>query len=323
MEVASMSQSLFREVSLEKLSSPEQLDELIKVTSPRAWLALIAIGCILLSAIIWGFFGSIPTKIEGQGILLNNGGIFSVQHHASGQVSDIRVRVGDMVKKGDVVARIELPELVAEINSLQSGITEMEHNKRTDTPEYKTAKNQLTELREKLDYQSQIVSPKNGRILELNISKGSIVQPGEPLLMLEEYGGTVKLEAVIYVPAEQGGSIKPGMEAQISPTIVNKEEYGFMHGRVISVSDYPATTQSMMQTLGNEKLVSLLAGQGAPLMVRIDLIPDGTTQSGYSWSSPDGPPMTIQSGTIIQSTVITKREKPIIKVIPFFNSVVN
>lgn len=52
-----MSQSLFREVSLEKLSFPEQLDELIKVTSPRAWLALIAIGCILLSAIIWGFFG--------------------------------------------------------------------------------------------------------------------------------------------------------------------------------------------------------------------------------------------------------------------------
>lgn len=269
-----MSQSLFREVSLEKLSFPEQLDELIKVTSPRAWLALIAIGCILLSAIIWGFFGSIPTKIEGQGILLNNGGIFSVQHHASGQVSDIRVRVGDMVKKGDVVARIELPELVVEINSLQSGITEMEHNKRTDTPEYKTAKNQLTELREKLDYQSQIVSPKNGRILELNISKGSIVQPGEPLLMLEEYGGTVKLEAVIYVPAEQGGSIKPGMEAQISPTIVNKEEYGFMHGRVISVSDYPATTQSMMQNATNAKVqdisqVSSLSGEHSKKLLEV------------------------------------------------------
>lgn len=318
-----MSQNLFREVSLEKLSSPEQLDELIKVTSPRSWLALIAIGCILLSAVIWGFFGSIPTKIEGQGILLNNGGIFSIQHHSSGQVSDIRIKVGDMVKKGDVVARIELPELVAQINNLQSSISEMENNGRTDALEYKAAKEQLTELREKLDYQSQIVSPKGGRILELNISKGSIVQPGEPLFTMEEYGGTVKMEAVIYVSAEQGGNILPGMEAQISPTTVNKEEYGFMLGRVISVSDYPATTQSMMQTLGNEKLVSLLAGQSAPLMVRIDLIPDGTTQSGYAWSSPDGPPMAIHSGTLINSTVITKREKPIVKVLPFFNSVVN
>ncbi len=38
-----MSQGLFRETSLEKLSSPEQLDALIKVTSPRAWLALAAL----------------------------------------------------------------------------------------------------------------------------------------------------------------------------------------------------------------------------------------------------------------------------------------
>ena len=66
-----MSQGLFREVSLEKLSSPEQLDELINVTSPRAWFALIAISCILISAIVWGFLGSIPTKITGHGILLN------------------------------------------------------------------------------------------------------------------------------------------------------------------------------------------------------------------------------------------------------------
>lgn len=131
------------------------------------------------------------------------------------------------------------------------------------------------------------------------------------------------MEAVIYVPAEQGGIILPGMEAQISPTIVNKEEYGFMLGRVISVSEYPATTQSMMQTLGNENLVALLSGQGAPLMVRIDLIPDDSTESGYRWSSHGGPPMYIHSGTIVESAVITNREKPISKVIPLFGSAVH
>ena len=315
-----MSQNLFREVSLERLSSPEQLDERIKVTSPRAWLALIAIGCILLSAIAWGFLGSIPTKIDGYGILLNNGGVFSVQHHTSGQVTDVRFKLGDMVKKGDVIARIELPQLVVDINSRLSTLKEMESNRQIDSSEYKALENQVIQLRAELDYKSQIVSQIDGRILELNITKGSTIQPGEPLVTLEQYGGTVKMEAVIYVNAEQGGRIQPGMEAQISPTIVNREEYGFMLGRVISVSDYPATTQSIMQTLGNENLVSLLAGQGAPLMVRIDLIPDGDTESGYRWSSPEGPPMSVNSGTIVQSAVITKREKPISKVIPFFGS---
>ena len=316
-----MSQSLFREVSLERLASPEQLDELIKVTSPRAWFALIAIGCILISAFAWGFLGSIPTKIMGHGILLKNGGVSSLQHHTSGQVIDVRFKLGDMVKKGDVVARIELPQLVEKINSLQSTLNEIGSNQRADSAEYKVVEKQVLQLRDELDYKSQIVSQVDGRILELNMNKGSIIQPGEDLVTLDQYGGTVKMEAVIYVPAEQGGIILPGMQAQISPTIVNKEEYGFMLGRVISVSDYPATTHSMMQTLGNEKLVSLLAVQGAPLMVRIDLIPDSITKSGYQWSTLGGPPMSIHSGTLIQGEVITHREKPISKVIPLFRSV--
>lgn len=316
-----MSQGLFREVSLERLSSPEQLDELIKVTSPKAWLALIAIGCILVSAIAWGFFGSIPTKINGEGILLNNGGVFSVQHHTSGRVIDVRFKLGDIVKKGDVVARIELPDLVKQINNLQSTLHNMENDQLINSPEYKIIQNQVIQLREELDYKSQIVSQIDGRVLELNINKGSIIQPGESLITLEQSGGTVKMEAVLYVPAEHGGKILPGMEVQIFPMIVNKEEYGFMLGRVVFVSEYPATTQSMMQTLANEKLVSMLAGQGAPLMVRVDLIPDSNTKSGYRWSSPMGPPISINSGTLVDSAIVTDREKPISKVIPFLKSI--
>lgn len=311
-----MSQNLFREVSLERLSSPEQLDQLIKVTSPRAWFALIALGCILMSVIAWGFLGSIPTKITGQGILLNNGGVNSVQHHTAGQVIDIRVKLGDMVKKGDILARIELPQLVTEINRLLSTLSQMKGNQRVDSPEYKAVEEQVLQLREELDYKSQIVSQIDGRILELNINKGSIIQPGETLATLDAYGGTVEMEALIYVPAEQGGIIFAGMEAQISPTIVNKEEYGYMLGRVKAIADYPATPQNMMQTLGNENLVALLAGQGAPLLVRIDLIRDNKTKSGYRWSTPGGPPMSIHSGTIIQSAVITQRERPISMVVP-------
>ncbi|WP_027398978.1 NHLP bacteriocin system secretion protein [Anaerovorax odorimutans] len=315
-----MSGNLFREVSLDRLSSPEQLDELIKVTSPRAWLALIAIGFILASIVVWGFVGDIPTKIEGQGILLNNGGVFSVIHDTSGQVVDVRFKVGDMVKKGDVIARIELPQLVTKINSQQDIISEMKENQQTGSPEYKTAKNQVIELREELDHKSQIISQINGRILEVNIKKGSIIQPGQVLATVEPYGETVKMEAVLYVPAEQGGEILPGMKAQISPTIVNKEEYGFMIGRVISVSEYPATTESMMQTLENKNLVSMLEGKGTTIMVLIDLIPDDNTESGYKWSSNKGPSISVNSGTIIQGSVITNREKPISKVIPLFSS---
>jgi NHLM bacteriocin system secretion protein len=228
-----------------------------------------------------------------------------------------------MVKKGDVIARIDMPQLIVEINSRQRALLEKESKGQDDSSEYKAIENQVLELREELDYKSQIVSPIDGRILEINMNKGSIVNPGESLLALEQYGSTVKLEAVIYVAAMQGERILPGMEVQISPAIVNKEEYGFMLGRVASVSTYPATIQSMMQTLDNENLVSLLVGQGVPMMIRVDLIPDAKTESGYKWSSPKGPPISIHSGTLIKCEVITNRQKPISKVIPVSKIVVN
>lgn len=311
-----MNKKIFRDVSLERLSSPEQLDQLITVTSLRAWLVLIAIGLILVSVLVWSFWGSIPTKVDGQGILLNNGEVFSLSHQVSGQVLDIGYEPGDTIKKGDVVARIDRPELVDKINDLQRTQQELEKGQKTGGADYQLLTAQIKRLQETLIYDSQIVSPVQGRILELNMTEGSMVQQGNPLAVIEQSGPTVRLEAVIYVPAGLGEEIRPGMEAQVSPAMVNKEEYGFMLGRVVSVAEYPATTQSMMQTLGNENLIALLTGQGAPLKVQIDLIPDKNTVSGYKWSSPEGPPLVIPSGTLIQCSVVVAREKPIGKVVP-------
>jgi NHLM bacteriocin system secretion protein len=162
---------------------------------------------------------------------------------------------------------------VEKINVLLGTLRDLEKNQQSASPEYQALENQVEQLREELVYRSQIVSPIEGRLLELNMYPGSMVQPGETLATLEQDGATVRLEAVLYVPAALAGKIRPGMEVQISPTIVNKEEYGFMLGRVTAVAEYPATAQSMMQTLGNENLVSLLAGQGAPLQVQADLVP--------------------------------------------------
>lgn len=315
-----MKQNVFREISLKRLSSPEQLDQLTKVTSPRAWLALAAIGLLLVCAIVWSFTGSIPTRIEGQGILLNNAGVYSLKSHTTGQVTDVRFESGDNVKMGDVIARIEQPELVDQINGLLNTLQAMEDNRETASDEYKTIQSQVEQLRLELLYRSQIVSPIDGRVLELNIERGSVVVQGENLITLEQNDATVRLQAVIYVTAELGGKIRPGMEAQINPSVINKEEYGFMIGSVVSVADYPETTQSMMKTLGNENLVKQMERQGALVQVKIDLAPNAKTISGYQWSSPSGPPFIINSGTLVQGAVVINREKPVDKVIPSFGS---
>ncbi len=93
-------------MALERISSPEQLDQLIIITSPVGWLALLAVGALLAAAVFWGFYGTIPAKVQGLGILLQKGGLAGIQAQHSGTITSINVEVGDVVEKGDVVARL-------------------------------------------------------------------------------------------------------------------------------------------------------------------------------------------------------------------------
>ena len=54
-------QSLFRKKTVDKISSPEQLTEYLKVTSPRMWIILAAVIMVLLAVIVWGFIGRMET----------------------------------------------------------------------------------------------------------------------------------------------------------------------------------------------------------------------------------------------------------------------
>lgn len=98
--------SIFRKVALERLSSPEQLDQLMRVTNPRGWLALAAFWLLILVTLGWGVLGSIPTNAFGEGILIRRGGVSDVVSAGSGQVEEVLVGVGDSIDKGQVVARI-------------------------------------------------------------------------------------------------------------------------------------------------------------------------------------------------------------------------
>ncbi|MFP5289359.1 MAG: NHLP bacteriocin system secretion protein [Thermoanaerobaculia bacterium] len=106
---------IFRKVALERLSSPEQLDQLMQVTSPRGWLALGAFGALLLTALGWSVLGSIPTDATGEGILLRQGGVSNLVAAEAGQMEEVLVAVGDVIEKGQVVARVRQEELLRQI----------------------------------------------------------------------------------------------------------------------------------------------------------------------------------------------------------------
>lgn len=59
-----MNVKIFRKKTIDKLSSPEQLTDYIRVSSPSMWLVLIAIIFLLSGACIWGIFGRLNSTME-------------------------------------------------------------------------------------------------------------------------------------------------------------------------------------------------------------------------------------------------------------------
>ena len=61
---------IFRQVALERLSSPEQLDQLMPLIALRGWVALLTLIGLVVLALAWSAFDTIPTQVTGRGILI-------------------------------------------------------------------------------------------------------------------------------------------------------------------------------------------------------------------------------------------------------------
>ncbi len=404
---------IFRKVSLERLSSPEQLDQLMQVTSPKGWIALLAILGLLAVALAWGFLGYIPTTAAGEGILLRRGGVSEVVSAGSGQIAEILLQVGDVVQRGQVVAKLRQEGIERQISDnqarrdalelelatleryarnqtqlsvanegqrrqdLQRSIVSFERQVELLKKNFEVQKELLVDglvtqqtvlsseqevnrvgdqlaaqrlelagleltrlegeqalqqqlensrsrlrdldldLRESqasLEENAQVVATEDGRVVELIVDHGDVVSPGSPILSMEVVAED--LMAVVFVPAEMGKQIAPGMVARVTPTTVKAEEHGFIIGEVQWVAEFPSTSRGMSRLLANDDLVSKLMQAGPPIQVDVRLLVDPGTPTGFRWSSSRGPDIDISSGTLASGSVIVRRNRPISLVIP-------
>lgn len=103
--------NLFRKEALDRLSSPERLDQLMQVVHPKKWIPLMAMGAIISAGLLWSVLGRIPITVAGQGVIVYPSKVAALQAPSTGQILTLSVRVGDQVKKGQVIATIDQTEL--------------------------------------------------------------------------------------------------------------------------------------------------------------------------------------------------------------------
>lgn len=119
-------QNLFRKESLERLSSPERLDQLMRVVGPKSWLPLTSLGSLVVVAVIWSIFGRIPITVEGRGVLIYPHQVVPLQSTGSGQLVALNVKVGDVVKQGQVLGTINQDDLQKQLQQQRNKLIELQ-----------------------------------------------------------------------------------------------------------------------------------------------------------------------------------------------------
>jgi HlyD family secretion protein len=134
-------------------TSPDQLDRRMRVAGPMGWLIVATFVLVIVVAIVWGFVGSIPTHVAGQGILrLDNGGVRQVVARGDAQVAAIEVEIGESVKAGQVLARLHDPETDRKVADAQKALDTLRGDRDRLAAYYKTFSDEenryLAEIRE-------------------------------------------------------------------------------------------------------------------------------------------------------------------------------
>ena len=79
---------LFRKKSLESISSPEQMNDYIKVIGPGLWIVLGAVIVFLVGVIIWGIFGRLETGVNSVGFVNDGLAVCYVEENTVEDIND-------------------------------------------------------------------------------------------------------------------------------------------------------------------------------------------------------------------------------------------
>jgi HlyD family secretion protein len=160
---------------------------------------------------------------------------------------------------------------------------------------------------------TEVSSPYDGKVVSRLVDPGQEVRPGAPVLYLEL--AHQALQAVVFIPSS-GGRIQPEMVAQMSPEGVTWEEYGYMVGIAEWINQGPANPEAMNRLLRNQTLIQHFTAGGTVYEGKVRPVLDPTTTSGFKWTSRQGPPMQLGSGTLLRVQIPVQEKRPIELVIP-------
>ena len=126
---------------------------------PQEWAGLsdhtqvgICLGGIGGALLLWALFWPVPTEVSGSGVLIypDNAGILNAR--SGGQVRDVNVKVGERVRRGQLLMQLYLPVLERQLQQQQGNLRQLERdNARLDERDDQRLSSEKRALQTSLD----------------------------------------------------------------------------------------------------------------------------------------------------------------------------
>lgn len=274
-----MGKDVYRKAALERLATADQLDKVMKITSPLSWIALLGVTLIIVAVVIWSVTGSLPSTVTANGMIVSSStATNTLRANGEGTVV-LYVGEGQQINKGDVIAQITPNGAYGE-------------------PIYCTA-DQLC------------------RVSDILVTNGKKVESGAELMRVRPVPRDNQKQVIVcYVPYADIGKIDYGMIATITLTSADSSSYGHMEGRVINIDTYATSSKGIEAVVGSDNSMSgqFVKDSGVCAVTLEPLVAgNSNSKNGYWWSNRNGYNLEFNDSMMCTVKITTKSEKPITK----------
>jgi multidrug efflux system membrane fusion protein len=229
-----------------------------------------------------------PKSVDGNNVLTLPGTLQGsieapIFARTSGYVAKWYKDIGDQVKQGDLLAQIDTPEVVQQLNEAKANlqlaqatferwdalrkrdaVSQQEFDEKQNT--LATARATVQRLQDQVNY-SRIVAPFAGVITRRNIDIGNLVDAGGGSRVLFTLAKSDPLRAYVYVPQNYATQVKTGDKVDVTLREMPGQTFTATIARTAGAIDTLTRTMQVEVTLPNRD-GKLLAGSYVQVAIK-------------------------------------------------------
>ncbi|MAF07450.1 MAG: NHLP bacteriocin system secretion protein [Acidiferrobacteraceae bacterium] len=107
------------------LHSPDDIARHLPVARMTDTIVIAVLGVILVAALAYLVAGRLPVTVSGHSVVVDRYSVIAVESGTSGRIASWKVRPGDNIERGQLLAVIEQPLLKQQIDAARNELTEL------------------------------------------------------------------------------------------------------------------------------------------------------------------------------------------------------